>query len=575
MSLVQALVKKGILEKDKAAELEQEIKRSGKTEEEIILGKGIVPEETLFNAKSEISKIPLKEMTAEEISLTVLELIPEEAAKYYKIIPLAQSENVLEVGMVFPEDLKAQEALKFLARQENLLPKVFLISFNTFNSLLKQYKTLREEVKEALEEFEVELKEGKPGSKSTKGFEFERLVEEAPISKVVTVILRYAIEGEASDIHIESVKKNLRVRFRVDGILHSSIVLPLKVLPAVVARIKIISGLKLDEARIPQDGRFTALIDNKEIDFRVSTLPTATGEKVAIRVLDPAKNLTKLENLGLEGRDLEVIKKEIQKPYGLILITGPTGCGKTTTLYTLLNLLNKEGVNIITLEDPIEYFVEGINQSQVKPEIGYSFATGLRQILRQDPDVIMVGEIRDGETASLAIHASLTGHIVLSTLHTNNAVGVVPRLIDMGISPFLIPPTLNLAIAQRLIRVLCPDCKKKVKASKEIQEIILKEIENMPEKTKKSIKISQPLYIFEPSGCKKCNDQGYRGRTAVLEILEMTDEMQKIVLSEPSESKISGEAKRQEMTTMKQAGILKVLKGITTVAEILRVAEEK
>lgn len=576
MTLVQQLVKKGILEKGKAGELEYEIKKSGKSEEEVVLDKGIVPEQVLFSLKSEILEIPLKEIPAEEIPLKILELVPEEAARYYKIIPLNQTDSVLEVGMVYPEDLKAQEALKFLSRQGNLSPKIFLINFSTFESLLKQYRTLREEVKRALGELEVELKkEERIEVKPSRVTEFERLVEEAPISKVVAVMLRHAVEGNASDIHAEPVKKNLRVRFRVDGVLHSSIILPLKILPAVVARVKILSGLRLDETRIPQDGRFTSIIDNKEIDFRVSTFPTALGEKVAMRVLDPSGGMMTLEGLGLEERNLKVLREGVKKPYGLILATGPTGCGKTTTLYAILNLLNKEGVNIVTLEDPVEYFIDGVNQSQVKPEIGYSFATGLRQVVRQDPDIIMVGEIRDEETASLAIHSALTGHIVLSTLHTNNAIGVIPRLIDMKISPFLLPPTLSLAIAQRLARILCPDCKKKVKPSKEIQNLILKEIEALPEAIKKEVKLSQPLFIYEAQGCKKCQGRGYKGRIALFEILGMTKELGRIILAEPSEVKITEEAKRQGMITMKQDGVLKVLKGVTTIEEVLRVAEEK
>jgi type IV pilus assembly protein PilB len=387
--------------------------------------------------------------------------------------------------------------------------------------------------------------------------------------------LRYAIDGNASDIHIEPVKKNLRVRFRVDGVLHSSIILPLRVLPAVVARIKILSNLRLDEARVPQDGRFSTVVSGKEYDFRVSTFPTSLGEKVALRVLDPAKGAVPFEKLGFGGRDLEVMDRQMKKPYGLILITGPTGSGKTTTLYTILGLLNKEGVNIITLEDPIEYLMEGINQSQVRPEIGYTFAAGLRQILRQDPDIIMVGEIRDEETASLAIHASLTGHLVLSTLHTNNAVGVIPRLIDMKVSPFLLPPSLSLALGQRLVKILCSDCKKKIEATKEMKDLIMHEIDNLPETVRVKIKIPQALHIYEAVGCKKCNDRGYKGRIGIYETLEMNKELEKIILSNPSESAILEEANRQGMVTMKQNGMLKVIEGITTIEEVLRVAEEK
>ena len=392
---------------------------------------------------------------------------------------------------------------------------------------------------------------------------------------MVAVILRHAVEGNASDIHIEPTKKELRVRFRVDGILTTGLLLPLKIHPAIVARVKILSNLKIDETRLPQDGRFSISVGQKNIDFRVSTFPTTLGEKAALRVLDPAQGIKGLDGLGLEKRNLEVLKKAVQSPYGMILATGPTGSGKTTTLYTVLHLLNKEGVNVLTLEDPVEYFVEGINQSQVKPEIGYTFATGLRHILRQDPNIIMVGEIRDEETAALAAHAALTGHIVLSTLHTNNALGVIPRLIDLKVAPFLLPSSLSLCIAQRLARTLCPYCKKEVVANLKIREMILQEIEAMPELLRKEIKLSKPLKIHESSGCKKCRSEGYLGRIAFFEILVMTTQLKEIILKEPTESNIQKEASRQGMITLKQDGILKVLKGLTSVAEVLRVAGEK
>jgi len=574
MSLVQQLVKKGLLEKEKATTLEFEIKTSGKKEEEVILERRIVSEDFLFNLKSENLKIPLKEVIPEEIPLETLEQIPEETAKYYKMIPLRKKDKALEVGMVYPEDLKAQEALKFLARQGLFSYKVFLITPTTLNNLLKQYRTLKREVGRALEELETELEAEKIIRLPTVA-EVERLVEEAPITKIVAVILRHAVEGGASDIHIEPIRDRLRVRFRVLGILHSSIFLPLRIHPAVIARVKILSNLKIDETRIPQDGRFSTRIGDKDIDFRVSTFPTSLGEKVAIRVLDPTVGLKSFEQLGLEGRSFEVVKNSIKKPYGLILATGPTGSGKSTTLYAILQLLNKEGVNIVTLEDPIEYFIEGINQSQIKPEIGYDFAIGLRHVLRQDPNIIMVGEIRDEETASLATHAALTGHLVLSTLHTTNALGVIPRLIDLGIKPYLIPATLSIAIAQRLVRRLCDFCKKKIKPKKEISELILNEIENLPPLIKKDLQLPKSLFIYQAKGCKKCNNTGFSGRIAVFEVLSMTDQLSDIILKEPAEAKIQEEAKRQGMITMKQDGIMKILEGITTIEEVLRVAEEK
>lgn len=573
-TLIQQLVKKGILEKEKAGPLEFEVKNSGTKEEEVILDRGITSENFLFNLKSENLKVPLKEVVAEEVPLKILELVPEESAKYYKMVPLSRKDTLLEVGMVYPEDLKAQEALQFLARRNKFSYQVFLITPSSLNNLLKQYRTLKREVGRALEELETELKEETIEMKPVKAAEFERLAEEAPVIKVVAVILRHAVEGNASDIHIEPGREKSRVRFRVDGVLHSSIFLPLRVHPAVVARIKILSNLKIDETRIPQDGRFSTRVGGRDIDFRVSTFPTATGEKAAIRVLNPLEGLKKFDELGLERRNLEVVKTAIKKPYGLILATGPTGCGKTTTLYAILNLLNKEGVNIVTLEDPVEYFVEGVNQSQVKPEIGYGFAQGLRQILRQDPNIIMVGEVRDEETAGLAIHAALTGHVVLSTLHTNNAAGVIPRLIDMGVKPFLISPALSIAIAQRLVGILCPDCKKKVKAKKEAQDLILKEIEGLPPQIKKKVKVPSPLMVYEAQGCKKCNFRGFSGRIGVFEILEMTNELAETILKDPTEEKITQEAHRQGMITMRQDGALKVLEGVTTIEEILRVSEE-
>ena len=575
--LIQQLIKKGIIDKEKGVSLEFEVSTLGKKEEELLLERRIISEDFLFGLKSENLKIPLKtDILPEEVPLKVLELIPEESAKYYQMIPLAKTGDVLEVGMVHPEDLKAQEALKFLARQGKFTPQIFLITPTTLNNLLKQYRTLKKEVKRALEELETEIKTERTEGKALKQAELERLVEEAPITKVVAVILRHAVEGKASDIHIEPTSEKLRVRFRLDGVLYSSLLLPKRIHPAVVSRIKILSNLKLDETRIPQDGRFSTKFNQKSVDFRVSTFPTAQGEKVAIRVLDPTEGLKGFEELGLWGRNFDAVSRAIKKPYGMILATGPTGCGKTTTLYAILNLLNKEGVNICTLEDPIEYFIEGINQSQIKPEIGYDFTTGLRHTIRQDPDIIMVGEIRDKESASLATHAALTGHIVLSTLHTSNAVGAIPRLIDLGVNPFLIPPSVSIALAQRLVRKLCPECKKKVKPKTEVKDMVLKEIEILPSQIKSTLSINPKNFeIYEAKGCKKCRFEGYSGRIAVFEVLDMTDELAEIILKEPSEVKIFQEAKRQGMITMEQDGIVKVLDGITTIEEVLRVAEEK
>lgn len=575
MTLVQQLVQKKILDKEKAASLEFEIKSSGRKEEEVILEKKIVSESFLFKLKSENLKIPLKEVLPEDVPFKVLERIPEESAKYYKMIPIGKRDDLLEAGMIYPEDSKAQEALKFLTRQEKLSYKVFLITPTTFNNLLRQYRTLKKEVTKALEELEEEIKGEKVKIKPLAAAEFERLVEEAPISKVVAVMLRHAVEGKASDVHIEPTRDRLKIRFRLDGVLHSSLLLPLRIHQAVVARVKILSNMKIDEMRVPQDGRFSTQIDGKDIDFRVSTFPTTEGEKVAIRVLDPSKGMLTLEKLGMIGRNLRAMKEAVKKPYGMILATGPTGAGKTTTLYAVLKILNQEGVNIVALEDPVEYYIEGINQSQMRPDIGYTFATGLRHVVRQDPDIIMVGEIRDEETASLATHAALTGHVVLSTLHTTNALGTIPRLIDLGIQSYLIPPTLSISLAQRLVRKLCPECKKKIKPKPKIRDLILRGIESFPPEAKKNLKVSKDFSIFEPKGCKKCRSEGYSGRIGLFEVLEMTDSLSELIFKEPSEVKIAEEAKNQGMVTMKQDGILKVLDGTTSIEEVLRVAEEK
>jgi len=575
MNIIRELVKKKVLDKKRATTLEYEVKTSGKKAEEVILEKKIVSEDFLFGLKSETLKIPLKVVTPGEVKLKVLETVPEEAAKYYQMIPLAKEDNHLEIGMVYPEDLKTREALDFLSRQSKFTYQVFLLSLSNFNELLRKYRTLKKEVTGALEELETELRGEEIETRAMKEVEFKKMVEEAPISKVVAVILRHAVAGNASDIHIEPIKEKARVRFRLDGILHSSIFLPLRILPSIVARVKILSNLKIDETRVPQDGRFSAQIKDRAVDFRVSTFPTILGEKVAIRILDPIKRKIDFKALGITGSNLKRLEEAIKSPYGMVLVSGPTGSGKTTTLYAILGILNKEAVNIMTLEDPIEYLIEGINQSQIKPEINYGFAQGLRHMVRQDPDILMVGEIRDEETASLAIHAALTGHLLLSTLHTTNVLGVIPRLIDMGIKPFLIPPTLNIALAQRLVRKLCPYCKKKVEAKEEVKNLISKEVKNLPLKIRKSIRPSEMFYVYEPVGCKKCNKVGYSGRIGVFEVLKMTDSLVKLILKEPSEEKIREEARKQEMVTMQQDGILKVLKGITSIEEVLRVTEEK
>jgi type IV pilus assembly protein PilB len=575
MTFINQLLKNGILDKKTITSLKKELKTSKQTIEELILEKNIVQEGELFKIKSENLNIPLQENISLDISSAILEFIPRDSAEHYKMIPLGKKDNTLEVGMVYPENLKAQEALNFLARQRNFNYSVKLITISAFYAFLKKYRTLGGEVKVALQELEQQLQ---PGTKQASPESVSEIIQkrsEAPISKTVAVILKHAVEGKASDIHIEPLKQKTRVRFRLDGILHSSLFLPPEVHPSIVARIKIISKLKIDETRVPQDGRFSITMDGQDIDFRVSTFPTTLGEKVVMRVLNPSRRLASFEKLGLEGRNLAIIKKAVSKPFGMILATGPTGSGKTTSLYVILDSINKEGVNIVTLEDPVEYFIAGVSQSQMKPDIGYSFSTGLRHVLRQDPDIIMVGEIRDAETADLATHAALTGHIVLSTIHTNNALGVVPRMMDLGVRPFLLPSTINVVVAQRLVRRLCPHCRKKVRPGEQIRKLIMEDIESLPSQAKEGFDRVNDPYIWEPVGCSQCGGTGYSGRLGIFEVLEMNKELGDIILSEPTEKKISEEAKRQGMVTIRQDGILKVLRGETSMAEVARTTSEQ
>ncbi len=527
-----------------------------------------VTEQDVAEAKSELLGYPVKSLEGGHVPQDVLRDIPEESAVYYKMVPLGKREGTFEVGMLRPDDVSAQEALKFISARIDLPVRVFVITPSDFESVLRDYKSFASEITRALGVFE---KEKVPTVlESVAPPETGKFIEEAPITKIVAVIVRHAVEGHASDIHIEPERESLRIRFRVDGVLHTSLTLPKETHAPLVSRIKIMSNLKIDETRIPQDGRFHMDVMEHGIDFRVSTLPTAFGEKVAIRILDPGSGVQELEGLGLEGSAAEAVRKTLDKPYGLILITGPTGSGKSTSLYTMLQILNKEGTNIISLEDPIEYFIPGVNQSQIRPEINYDFASGLRHVVRQDPDIIMVGEIRDKETAQLAIQAALTGHLVLATLHTNNAVGVIPRLIDMGVDPFLIAPTLVLAIAQRLARKLCPDSRKSVVLEGRIKDVLNEQIELMPDELRKTVKDTMPKEIYAAASSPVC-PKGTRGRIGVFEVLKMTQELEQIILKEPSEARIEAEAKKQGMVSMKQDGVLKIIKGIIGYEELIEV----
>ncbi len=504
----------------------------------------------------------------EKIEQDILSYIPMEAAKNYRMVPLKLEDGTLLVGVNNPEDFRLREALSFISTKYGVPYKFYYLLEDDLKDLLSAYDNIKGEVGQALTSLESELDKeiaGKVEEQQPKRrVEDEYIKEDAPVTKVVATILRYAVDGGASDIHIEPTAEKVRVRFRVDGILQTSLELPKKVQSAVVARIKILCSMRLDERRKPQDGRFSATFDDRKIDFRVSTFPTNYGEKVVMRILDNEKGIRSLESIGITDYHLDTVRRMINEPYGIILISGPTGSGKTTTLYAMLAEVDKATKNVLSLEDPIEYNMDGVSQSQVRPEIGYSFANGLRTALRQDPDVILVGEIRDKETAHLAIQAALTGHLVLSTIHTNNAIGVIPRLIDMGVDPYLIAPVLKLAIAQRLARRLCPPGKP-VPVDSSMKLMFDQEFESLPEQYRERIPKYENVYHPEPSaGCAT----GMRGRIAVMETLVIDDDIQNLILKSGSEEDIYNVARTKGFMSLKEDAIIKSLSGSIPYEEV-------
>jgi type IV pilus assembly protein PilB len=564
MDITDILVQKGILKKEDVQSILAESEKTDLSVERVLLKHGVSPEEILL-AKGEFLDVPTKSLENVEVEGQALELIPEESARHYKFVPISISDGFLEVGMVDPDDISGRDALNFITSKANMPFKIFLISADDFEKALGFYKGISGEVNKALSELEVELKseEKKDKAGNVKVEEEssvgglvseEKIDEDAPVTKIVATILRYALDGNASDIHIEPQRTSVKVRFRVDGVLNTSLVLPLKIHSAVVARIKILCNMRLDEKRKPQDGRFSARIEGRTIDFRVSTFPVYFGEKVVMRLLDQEKGVKKMDEMGLSQRNIDLIRKAIKRPYGLILISGPTGSGKTSTLYSMLAEVDHEHQNVLSLEDPIEYNMEGVSQSQVRPEIDYTFASGLRTTLRQDPDVIMVGEIRDKETAQLAIQAALTGHLVLSTIHTNSAIGVIPRLIDMGVDPYLIAPTLILAMAQRLVSRLCPDGGKEVPIEGSMKVFIDSQFADLPDQYKKTLPFQN--HIYEEMVTPDCPN-GTRGRLAVMEVFEMDKDIESVILKNPNEPDLWKVARGKGMITMKEDAIIK------------------
>jgi len=577
--ILELLKTEKVLDDKQIAEAEN-IAQTTKTDiEQVLISQKLVDSEKLTEIKAKSKGLPYANLLEIDIAKDVLNIISYEVAKNYKVICFNKEKNRIDVGTLDSGNLKAVEAINFLANEGGLQVKYHLISEESFNKALKQYQTLSEEVQVALQAQEEEVETEKTAQDKQR--KTEEVTKAAPVSKIVSVILKHAVEGGASDIHIEPFKKESRVRYRIDGILNTSLVLPISVHASIVARIKVLSSLKLDETRVPQDGRIRVNFSKRRIDFRVSILPLIDTEKVVMRILDVSKGAPKLEDLGYEGRNLDIISKNIKNTDGLFLVTGPTGSGKSTTLFSALTLINREGVNISTLEDPVEYFLDGANQAQIRTQVGFTFASGLRALLRQDPDIIMVGEIRDSETAELAIHAALTGHMVLSTLHTNDAIGTIPRLIDMKVEPFLLASTLNGILAQRLVRRICSHCKAEQEMNEEARNIITTEIKKIydivDDKLKKLFDDTilsddeKKKKLYKGKGCSRCAGTGYKGRVAIAEVLDVNDDIKSIIANKKELNYDSELLKKQKFITVQQDGIIRALQGITSMEEVLRV----
>jgi type IV pilus assembly protein PilB len=572
-ALISELVRSGRLSRADADALTAAARKDGHDVGAALVEKGIITDEELTKLKSELYRIPVADLVQTEPDPAALREISEDVAGFYRVIPFALTDGVLSVGMVDPEDINALEALKFIAADKGLKLSKFVVSYKDFAASLKKFKSLSGEVGKALES--IAQQAAAEAGTAEPELKLEEITAESPVTKVVSAMLAHAIDARASDIHIEPFDDRTRVRFRIDGALQTMLNLPKNLHMAVATRVKILSNLKIDETRVPQDGRFSIFQQRNKFDFRVSTFPTKMGEKVVMRILDPLSSRIDLKGLGISGQAAQRLAEAMDVPFGIILITGPTGSGKSTTIAGMLKQMNTEDVNIVTLEDPVEYYIDGISQSQTHEEIGYTFANGLRSILRQDPDIIMVGEIRDRETAGLAVQSALTGHIVLSTLHTNDSLGVIPRLIDMDVERYLLPPVLKLAVAQRLLRRLCGTCRVAGAANEAETKIVADALAAMPpEFAAPYRKDAYQVYRANPgTACKECGGKGYKGRIGIYEMLKMTDELETIILGTLSESAMKAEAQRQGMVNMFQDGIMKVLDGVCSLQELLEVAE--
>ena len=523
----------------------------------------------LVEAKAEYLRVPFIDLEKIGFSPEALALVPESVAERYQLIPyeIDTKNKYLSVAMVNPVDL---ETVEFLEKKTSFHIKTAMALQKQINEAIKEKyereKNITSEVTKALDEHKADEKIVLEQKK--------KVTAEAPVAKIVTTMLEFAIKSRASDVHIEPQEENVRIRYRIDGILQEKYILPRNVLDAVVSRIKILSNLKIDEKRVPQDGRFFFSSEGKDVDLRVSTVPTTYGEKVVMRLLQKSVKVPTLPDLGLRGRALKNLMDAIARPHGIIIVCGPTGSGKTTTLYSVLDIVAKSTVNVMTIEDPVEYQIKGVNQVQVNNQAGLTFASAMRSFLRQDPNIIMVGEIRDTETAELAINASLTGHLVFSTLHTNDASGVPPRMLDMGVEPFLLVSSLNCVVGQRVLRKVCTTCSEKVPIPPEV-EADMKQVlgpiyEMVQDKWKQE---GKQITVAKIKGCDQCNNTGYLGRVAIYEVMPITEKISKLVVEKAPSSALQKMAVEEGMLTMKQDGYVKVLEGITTIEEVLRVAQ--
>jgi len=570
-SLAEVLLDEGLVDKTKEEEIRLRRLKTGESEEEIVKALRLVSELELVMAKAKFLRVEYVDLEKTAFSPEALSLVPESVAQKYKVVPykFEPKEKLLYVAMSNPLDL---ETVEFIEKKSGCKVLAAMSLPKQIESFVREKyqreKGITSEVSRALDERKADE------NKKVKVKNQNGVSAEAPVAKIVSTILDYAIKARASDVHIEPQEENVRVRYRIDGILQEKYLLPRNVLNAVVSRIKILADLKIDEKRVPQDGRFFFANDEQDVDLRVSTLPTTYGEKVVMRLLKKSQKVPILIELGLRGRALKNLMDSIQRPHGIVIVCGPTGSGKTTTLYSILDIVSTSKVNVVTIEDPVEYQMKGVSQAQVNVQAGLTFASALRSFLRQDPDVMMVGEIRDTETAELAINAALTGHLVFSTLHTNDASGVPPRLLDMGVEPFLLVSSLNCVVGQRVLRRVCKDCSQKIpipEDKKKMFQDVLGLIYGMIEERNK--KAGLGMTIPKVTGCEKCNQTGYLGRIAIYEVMPISEKISKLIVEKASAGAIQKQAMEEGMLTMKQDGYAKVLEGITTIDEVLRVAE--